>query len=129
MKRASVAATVLIAMTVAGGVALAGKGTKKVKSTASLSYVAPSDPYGEGALKGRVQSGKVTCKKRRTVALKKASEGTVAQIRTNKRGRFKEPVPAGDGKYKARARRAVVKRRNGKRLVCKAATSARVQVG
>ena len=107
------------------------KKTKKITTTISLAItVTPASPYapyspGAGTFSGRVKAkGPSGCRKGRTVTISRGG-GIVAQVGTNSNGdyTFVLPTEPPAGTYTAFVPKKVIKKKNGKKTICKAATS------
>ena len=107
------------------------KKTKKITTTISLAVaVTPSSPYapyppGSGVFSGKVSAkGPSGCRKNRTVTISRGGP-IVGQVGTNPSGNYTLSIPTAPpaGTYTAFVPKKVIKKKNGKKTICKAATS------
>ena len=113
------------------------KKTKKITTTISLAVtVTPAGPYapypqGSGTFSGKVKAkGPSGCRKNRTVTISRAGSPIVGQVGTDPNGNYTLSIPAAPpaGTYTAFVPKKVIKKKNGKKTICKAATSPPVVV-
>ena len=131
MKKISTVAIALVAVLALSAVtATAAKNnkTKKFDSTVTLKYkeggsTDPYAPYEEAVFKGKIESGKGFCFKKRKVKVKgKGGIGTVGSDQTNDSGRYRIDASGfGPGDYKAKAVKKKKKKKNGGKIICKSA--------
>ena len=112
------------------------KKTKKITTTISLAVaVTPAGPYnpyppGTGTFSGKVSAkGPSGCRKGRTVTISRGGP-IVGQVGTNSNGNYTLAIPTAPpaGTYTAFVPKKVIKKKNGKKTICKAATSPPVVV-
>lgn len=135
-RRVLVAATALIACLAIGSatVATAKPKKKKVTTTISLSIaVTPANaPYtqGAGTFSGNVSAkGPSGCRKDRTVTISRGAP-IVGQVGTDSNGNYSLTIATAPpaGTYTASVPKKVIKKKNGKKTICLAATSPPVVV-
>lgn len=122
----------LVSVLAFGGATMAGAAKKKkYKTTIEAQYKPgtssdPYDPYANAKFKGKVDSRKKFCvKKRKVVAKEKGSGEKIGSVLTSKKGKFQIDASGVDsGTYKVTAK----KKKKGKKKICKSAT-ATVKVG
>jgi hypothetical protein len=124
MKTRFAIALALIACLVAGSVtmAVAKPGTKKVKTTVTLSYTQTgTPPYNQSAFSGQVKAKK-GCKKNRAITVRNTgTQAVVGTTTSSSNGSFSISLPtaAPAGNYQAEAAKKKRKKNNGTKIICK----------
>lgn len=109
--------------------AVAGKGKKKFPTTIDAKYVPgsgtdPYEPFNTAKFKGKVDSPRKFCVKKRKVVAKRVGTGEkIGSKLTNKKGKFAIDASGVDsGKYKITAKKKK-KGKKGKKKVCRSASA------
>ena len=135
MKKLTVFVLAIVAMLAFGSIAAnaAPNDSQKFDSEVSLKFVQsdPTGPYDQkaSAFKGQVKSTKELCEKKRKVVVRRLGEGKVGTVTTSNKGSYRvaadDPFVAGE--FKARVKKKIIEKQNGKEIICVGAKSDVIQ--